>query len=586
MPLHEIRQPAYAIERKLQGLAMAENCREIIISEESADFIRRVNRGPEDLARLYPGVCLQYINDFYTVFYVPVSFLDARERTDFDYESFPMLYTLLENEGLEAGTIIQIQNQPVLQLKGSGVILGFIDTGIDYTNDCFRDDAGNSRILEIWDQTIQSGNLPVGLDYGSVYTREEINEALGSGEPFSVVPSRDEIGHGTQIASIAAGSPDENTGWTGAAPLSDIAMVKLKPAKQYLKRYFMVAPDAEAYQENDIMLGVRYLHELAQREKKPLVICMNLGSNMGGHEGNTPLSSIISTIGAKTGRCVVVAGGNEAHRGHHFYGRIMEGQDFQDVELRVGEEEYGLTMEIWGTTPDELSVAVTSPTGEEVPRTSIRNGNQKYSFLFEKTGLYIDFQLLGARSGDQLIIIRMYAPTPGIWRLRVYGRNLIHRVYNIWLPTADLLNAPTQFLSSNPDITLTGPANTEIPITVAAYQVQNNSIYINSSRGYTRRGRIKPDIAAPGVEVRTVASGNRYTSMTGTSVSAAIVAGAAALLMEWGIVRGNRPTMGTVDIKQLLISGARRSSTELYPNRSWGYGMLDLYATFMEMGRF
>ncbi len=565
---------------------MAENCREEIVSEEVVDLIRWIARSPADLARLYPGICIQPISDFFAVFYVPVNFLETRPWINLNYESFPALYTLQENEGLEAGMIIQIQNQPVLGLKGEGVLLGFIDTGIDYTNNCFRDRAGNTRILEIWDQTIQTGNLPEGLQYGSVYTREEINEALESDDPFSVVPSRDEEGHGTQIASIAAGTPDDETGWTGAAPLADIAMVKLKPAKKLIKQYFMVSPDVQAYQENDIMLGVRYLNELARRKNMPLVVCMNLGSNMGGHEGNTPLASYLNSMSARSGRCVVIAGGNEANQGHHFYGVLREGQSYEDVELRVAEGEYGLTMELWGTSPDELSVSLISPTGEEVPRVSPRNGNQRFSFLFERTVVYIDFELLGARSGDELVVIRMYAPTPGIWRIRVYGVSALHGTYNIWLPTKGLLLQDTEFLNSNPDITLTGPANAEGPITVAAYQVQNNSIYINSSRGYTRKGRIKPDIAAAGVEVRTFAPGNRYTSMTGTSIAAAIVAGAAALLMEWGVVRENRPAMETSEIKRLLVSGARRSSVELYPNRSWGYGTLDLYASFMVLGRF
>lgn len=565
---------------------MVDNCREEIVSEEVVDLIRRTNRSLSELERSYPEICIQVINDFYAVFYVPREFLETRVRMNFDYESFPALYTLQENEGLEAGTIIQIQNQPVLRLKGQGVLLGFIDTGIDYTNNCFRDATGNTRILEIWDQTIQTGRMPEGIQYGSVYSREEINEALRSADPLSVVPSQDLEGHGTQIAGIAAGTLDENTGWIGAAPLADIAMVKLKPAKQYLKQYFMVSPDALAFQENDIMMGVRYLHELAQRKNMPLVLCMNLGTNMGGHEGNTPLASYLNTIGSRTGRCVVVAGGNEANQGHHFYGVLREGQSYEDVELRVAEGEYGLTMELWGTTPDELSVSLISPTGEEVPQVSSRSGNQRFSFLFERTVLYIDFERLSARSGDQLIIIRMFAPTPGIWRIRVHGITAIHRTYNIWLPTEGMLLGATQFLNSNPDITLTGPANAEIPITVAAYRVQNNSIYINSSRGYTRKGRIKPDIAGPGVEVRTFAPNNRYTSMTGTSIAAAIVGGAAALLMEWGVVRGNRLSMGTAEIKQLLISGAKRSLGELYPNRLWGYGTLDLYASFMVLGRF
>lgn len=565
---------------------MTENCRERIVSEKYADFIWKSSWSPNGLESFLPEVCFQMINDFYDIYYVSREYLETRSRTDYEYEVFPKLYGLLENESLETSRILQIQNHPVLQLQGAGVIFGFLDTGIDYTNSCFQNSVGKSRILEIWDQSIQTGRTPDGIDYGSIYGREIINQALESDIPFSIVPSRDEIGHGTQLAAIAAGSLDKETGWIGAAPLADIAVVKLKPAKGYLKQYFGVKADAVAYQENDIMLGLRYLHELALRERKPLVVCIGLETNMGGHEGTSPLASYINAIGSRVGRCIVVAGGNEANQGHHFYGMLRDGQEYEDVEFRVAEGEYGLTMELWGSTPDVLSVSLISPTGEMIPRPSARSGNQRFDFIFERTIIYIDFQPVEAQSGDQLIVIRMFFPMPGIWRLRVYGTNVLRRIYNIWMPVTGFIAEGTRFLSSKPDITLTGPSNAEIPITVGAYHVQNKSLYISSSRGFTRRGRIKPDLIAPGVDVKTIGPGNRSVSMTGTSMAASVTAGAAALILEWGIVRGNWPTMSSLEIKQLLIRGADRSNNELYPNRSWGYGTLNLYGAFEALERF
>ncbi|MET3742777.1 S8 family peptidase [Faecalicatena orotica] len=567
-------------------MGMTENCREKIVSEKYVDFIWKSSWSPNGLESFFPEVCFQMINDFYDIYYVSREYLETRSRTDYEYEVFPKLYGLLENESLEASRILQIQNHPVLQLKGAGVILGFLDTGIDYTNPCFRNSVGKSRILEIWDQSIQTGSTPAGIDYGSIYGREIINQALESDIPFSIVPSRDEIGHGTQLAAIAAGSLDKETGWVGAAPLADIAVVKLKPAKGYLKQYFGVKADVIAYQENDIMLGLRYLHELALRERKPLVVCIGLGTNMGGHEGTCPLASYISAIGSRVGRCIVVAGGNEANQGHHFYGMLKDGQEYEDVEFRVADGEYGITMELWGSSPDVLSVSLISPTGEMIPRLSARSGNQRFDFIFEKTVIYIDFQPVEAQSGDQLIVIRMFFPMPGIWRLRVYGTNVLRRIFNIWLPVTGFIAEGTKFLSPNPDITLTGPSNAEIPITVGAYHVQNKSLYISSSRGFTRRGRIKPDLIAAGVDVKTIGPENRSVSMTGTSIAASVTAGSAALILEWGIVRGNWPTMSSLEIKQLLIRGANRSNNELYPNRSWGYGTLNLYSAFEALTRF
>ena len=565
---------------------MAENCRERIVSEEYVDFLWQSNWSEEELDRLFPNICRQMINNFYVVFYADSTYLRPSYEEEYGYEVFPALYTPLQNESLEASGILQIQNQPVLQLKGEGVLVGMIDTGIDYANDCFRDLSGQSRILAIWDQEDQSGDTPEGIGYGTVYSREMINRALESPDPFSVVPSRDLTGHGTKLAAAAAGSENRDTGWIGAAPLSQLAVVRLKPAKKYLKNYYMVPEEAEAYQENDIMLAVRFLHELAQRVKMPLVICIGLGTNMGGHAGTSPLAFYLNTIGSIAGRCIVIAGGNEANQGHHFYGTLNTGQEYQDVELRVPENEPGLMMELWSNSPDIFSVSLISPSGEEIPRVTSGMRSLRFDFLFERTVVYINFQTLDPYSGDQLIVIRMSEPSPGIWRIRVYGENIINGIFNIWLPVTGFLLEDTVFLDSNPDITLTEPANSEIPITVGAYRVENGSIYINSSRGYTRKGRIKPDLAAPGVDVPTYGPGNTRALMTGTSVAAAVTAGAAALMLEWGIVRERRLTIGTLEIKQLMIRGARRSSAQLYPNRTWGYGTLDLYAAFSVLGRF
>ena len=502
------------------------------------------------------------------------------------WPEFPTLYTTLQTENLEASGILALQNQPVLNLRGQGVLLGFIDTGIDYRNRCFLDNAGKSRILAIWDQTDQNGTPPEGIHYGSVYTKSEINGALSAEQPYETVPTRDISGHGTKLASIAAGSENRETGWIGAAPLSSIAMVKLKPAKRYLKKYFLVPEEAEAYQENDIMLGVRFLHELAQKESLPLVICLALGSNMGGHTGTSPLSSYLNAIAVRAGRCIILAGGNEANQGHHYYGVMGEGDPYQDVEVRVAEREQGVMMELWSNTLDVFSVSLISPSGEEVPRVTSGQKNWMFDFLFENTVIYVNFQTLNPFSGDQLIVVRMAEPSPGIWRIRVYGERIVDGVYNIWLPVTGFVSNETVFLNSNPDITLTEPGNTETPITTGAYRSSNGSIYMDSGRGFTRNGRIKPDLAAPGVAVAAYGPENRAVNLTGTSAAAAVTAGAAALLLEWGVVRKNRLTMGTLEIKQLLVRGADRSASLLYPNRSWGYGSLNLYQAIAALGRF
>ena len=263
-----------------------------------------------------------------------------------------------------------------------------------------------------------------------------------------------------------------------------------------------------------------------------------------------------------------------------------EGDPYQDVEVRVAEREQGVMMELWSNTLDVFSVSLISPSGEEVPRVTSGQKNWMFDFLFENTVIYVNFQTLNLFSGDQLIVVRMADPSPGIWRIRVYGERIVDGVYNIWLPVTGFVSSETVFLNSNPDITLTEPGNTETPITTGAYRSSNGSIYMDSGRGFTRNGRIKPDLAAPGVAVAAYGPENRAVNLTGTSAAAAVTAGAAALLLEWGVVRKNRLTMGTLEIKQLLVRGADRSASLLYPNRSWGYGSLNLYQAFAALGRF
>lgn len=565
---------------------MTEDCREKILSNDYADLIWDFNENPEMLQEVLSGICMAPIGPVYHVIHIRREFFTPQNLGIMDYQVVPSCYTVLDTESLQQSGILRVQNQPVLNLKGRDVILGFLDTGIDYENMAFRSPGGASRILEIWDQTIQSGEPPEGISYGSVYTRADINAALNSDTPKALVPTEDREGHGTRLASIAAGSENEEQDFTGAAPECDIAVVKLKQAKPYLLEFYAISPDTLAFSETDIMMGLRYLDELAKRQNKPLVICMALGTNQGDHAGNSPLGEYLEILTNRLKRAVVTAGGNEANQGHHFFGRMNGDTGYEDVEVRVAEGEYGFTMELWGTAPDVFSVSIVSPTGEEIPRIPARLlQHVERQLLFEETRITLDGQVLETRSGDQLIVMRFQRPTAGVWRIRVYADRYIYGTYHIWLPITGFLSPGTVFLRSNPDTTLTEPSNAERPITVSAYNGNNSSIYLDSGRGYTRLEQVKPDIAAPGVEVSAVGVRDRATQATGTSASAALTAGAAALMMEWGIVRGNAPAMDGLEIKKHFIRGADRRADMAFPNREWGYGTLNLYESFEAIRR-
>ena len=572
-------------------------------SENIADFIYRYGSRQQFFGNSKDIPCMDFVSTDLRIIYTPIDTVNPISLSKFSYYSIPGLYTLLGSGSMEASGILSTHSSPALGNRGRGVLIGFIDTGIDYTNPLFQNPDGTTRISSIWDQSLPEDRdiLPPGVpdrypgsgaSYGTEYTREQINAALASDTPLALVPSTDTNGHGTFLAGIAAGGSLPAQDFTGAAPESELVVVKLKPAKQYLRDFYLVRSDAEAYQENDIMMGIKYLRVEAYRLKKPMVILLGLGSNLGSHEGTSPLSITLQDISRSLGAATVIAAGNETGLGHHYEGTIPGGQEFDDVEIRVGqpESELGFVVELWASTADTYSVGFISPSGEIISRIPIIAGNEtSIPFLLEPTVITVNYQLIEAGSGRQLIFMRFEAPTKGIWKIRVYSTQSLTGQFNMWLPAHNLISDETTFLSPNPYTTLTLPGDSPSPITVGAYNHSNNSIYIHSSRGYTIGGLIKPDLAAPGVNVNGPDIGYRngtsipMTTRTGTSVAAAHVAGAVANLLSWGIVERHNTTMSEASVKAFLIRGAKRNPALSYPNREWGYGALDLYETFLRL---
>lgn len=553
---------------------------EMILSENYADYI--LPTFPEFLEE-YQNYGAQLFNNYYGMIHSLLPSDDVRDyyAQGLFYNTVPKLFSLLDTVSLDASGITTVQNQPALSLRGRGVLLGFIDTGIDYTHPAFRFSDGSSRIYGLWDQTVQSGTPPFDMMYGSGYTREDINEALASENPLDIVPSQDTIGHGTFLAGVAAGSslPDEN--FIGAAPSGMIAVVKLKEAKRYLKDLFFHTSDEPVYQETDIMMGVRYFLRLADVVQAPVVICIGLGTNQGAHQGRTALANVLTNTTNYWGLYTSVAAGNEAGKAHHYLGETPDGDDYTSVEIIVRENTPGFTLELWGSPPEIYSVGFESPLGEVIRRLPTRiKFSDTVDFVLERTRIFIASEVVQTVSGDQLIFFRFMNPTPGSWKIRVYATGGDFGNFHMWLPISGFSNPDVTFLRPNPDTTVTVPAATVPLLTAGAYNAYNNSLFTNSSRGYTRDGSIKPDIAAPGVEVSGPAVGGGFTSLTGTSVAAAITAGACALVVEWGAQRVPPRIFNQAELKALFIRGARRSPERIYPNKEWGYGVLDVYRIF------
>ncbi len=561
-----------------------EQCREQILSEDYRDFIGNHVRTSFFDSIMQEDHCEQDAGFGYKCIYLPASAADPITLPKYSYNSIPKCYAPISMETLNQTGILPVQNYPTLQLKGNGILIGFMDSGIDYTNRVFRNLDGTTRIAAIWDQTVQSGTPPRDFSYGSEYTQEQINSALQSEEPLELVPSTDESGHGTYAASLAAGGADAGEQFLGAAPEAAIAMVKLKQAKQYLRDYYFIPGNAVCYQETDLMLGLKYLNDLADSLGMPLVICITCGSSMGGHIGTLPLSFLIEGYSTRANHITVIGTGNEADKRHHYFNTLENTEDTKTVELRVGENVTGFSLELWTEVPNILSISIISPSGENTSRIPFRVGaSAEIDFLFERTKVSVDYRLLVEKSSSELVFFRFNAPAPGIWKIIVEPLTVADGRFHMWLPLTEFLTGEVFFLESDPYYTLTNPANTDSPVVVSYYNGTAGAVSQSSGRGYTRTGRLKPDITAPGVNVTGALPGDRFSSRTGSCISAAITSGAVALMLEWILDIQKVSGIDSFQIKSLLILGAVRPKTMEYPNREWGYGQLNLYNTFETM---
>lgn len=468
-----------------------------------------------------------YVETIYIVYYKRNESNTGERIPKIPYAVIPKIYGLMDSSGADASGIIKTRNDPVLNLYGNNVLIAIIDTGIDYTNPLFINQDGSTRIISIWDQSIEGPmDTSIGIKYGTEYVAEEINLALAAEDSYAIIPSRDDNGHGTFIAGIAAGGIDEVNDFTGVAPNADIIVVKLKEAKQYLRDLYLICDDEPAYQENDIINAISYVNSVATSLRKSLSICIGLGSNSGGHNGLGILEKYLNRIGNATARSVSVPTGNEGNARHHFNGRVVANTTYDIVEINVGENEKGFVLELWGTAPNVYAVGFESPRGAVIDRVPPRFDNvDTIDFVLEDTVIDVYYRLVEAQSGDEVIVIRIEDPKPGIWKIRVYATGSVSMEYNIWLPIKNFISDNTYFVQSNPNTTIVSPGNSSGVITSAGYNHYNGSFFVESGRGYTSNNDIKPDLAAPAVEIYGPGLRKNYVRRSGTSISAAYMAG-------------------------------------------------------------
>ncbi len=466
----------------------------------------------------------------------------------------------------KAASCVNILQEAPPYLSGRGVLIAVLDSGIDYFHEAFRREDGTTRVLELWDQT-----------QNRIYTEAEINRALESGSretAWNIVPSVDVSGHGTAVAGIAAGDGREIAAgsiasgvYRGIAYESDLLVVKLGTAR----------PDGFP-RTTELMRAVNYAVSFAADRFLPLVINISFGNTYGSHDGTSLLETFLDDIGNYGRTTILVGSGNEGAASGHTSATLQMGKT-EAVEFTVSSYESSFSIQLWKAYSDQFTVSLQAPSGEQFGPFSEELGPAR--FRYRKTQILLYYGKPGPYSTAQELYFDFIPDEgsyvdEGIWTFFLRPVSLVSGRYDFWLPSAGVLNAATRFLRPTPDTTLTIPSTASKVITVGAYNSFYNSYADFSGRGFTRlTDQVKPDIAAPGVNITAPAANGGYQSVTGTSFATPMASGAAALLMKWGIVNGNDPFLYGEKVKAYLRRGARKlpGITE-YPNPMVGYGTL------------
>ena len=517
----------------------------------------------------------------YAVVTLPETEIDAysdRQQVEFIEKPKRLYFETLQAR--EASCILPVQTG-ANGLTGEGILVGVVDSGVDYFHPDFRNEDGSSRILRLWDQSLD-GNPPKGYVTGTEYTKEEIDKALALGEtegrrlvalhieeaPVArpLIPSRDFSGHGTAVLGIAAGNGRASGGVNrGVAYKSDLLVVKMGNAREN-----------SFPRTTELMEGIDYLIRQAVKMGRPIAINISFGNNYGSHQGDSLLETYLSNA-ANVGRSVICVGsGNNGNDRIHTAGQLRQGQT-ETVEMSIGTYETTLNLQLWKAYADEIEISIETPSGERLPTLSEKIGTQRYRA--GETDLLIYYGKPGPFQVTQeiyfdFIPVETYL-TSGIWKIHLHGRRIREGNYNLWLPGGNVLNPVTGFYRPIAAETLTIPSTAAKVITVGAYDSRLNAYADFSGRGGSNLSFPKPDLVAPGVNITAPTPGGAYTTVTGTSFSTPFVTGSAALLMEWGIIQRNDPFLWGEKVKAYLRRGAQPlPGFNEYPNEAVGWGKL------------
>ena len=588
---------------------------EVIVKfSDTVENLEQVLR--ESFPAVYSQILLTNLSNEYAILVLPESIVEqVAALPEIEYMEKPKRLFFTVNNGKRASCISPLQTgggnpDGRNRLSGISTIVAVIDSGIDYSHPDFRNADGSTRILDLWDQTVPAGTVadrrngqetggeepgsgesqtgeeelpegekeneerylqsPEGFFLGTEFPAEVINLALDQPteqQRYQICPSRDNSGHGTHVAGIAAGNGRASEGrYRGVAYESGLIIVKLG-----------VTREGGFPRTTELMQAVDYCIRKAQSYGRPLALNLSFGNNYGSHSGTSLIETYLDDMSNRWRTSIIIGSGNEGSAAVHTSGRITQGRT-ETVELSVSDYEAAFNLQIWKSYVDEIAVSITHPNGTTFGPIQKIQGTQR--FTIQNTQILLYYGEPSPYSPYQEIYFD-FIPVgdfidSGVWKINFVPQRIVQGNFDMWLPSGGVLNAGTGFLYPIEETTLTIPSTAAKVITVGAYDALYDQLATFSGRGYTREtNQVKPDIAAPGVEITSCAPGGGYVTRSGTSMATPFVTGSAALLMQWGIVNGNDLYLYGEKMKAYLIRGARHLPVlQEYPNPQLGWGVL------------
>ena len=516
------------------------------------------------LTKQYPQIEVSMLLENFALLRLPPSLIPTVSALpQILYIEMPHYISFEILSGKRSSCITQV-TLPPLSLTGNGVLVGFVDSGIDLTHPDFQDSNGNSRVLFLWDQT-RDEDPPDGYLFGTEYNNDQINEALRAGKTLS----KDESGHGTAAAGIACGNGNASKGrYRGIAPEAELIVVKMRKNKGLYPR------------TTELISGIDYCIRKALKFNRPLVLNISFGNNYGSHTGNSLSELYLNRVSLLGRISIIAASGNEGASPIHTLGFLDQ---TVNVDFSISERQTSLNMQLWKDYADDVRIRLRAPYGTEYTLSDKFGTNME---VLDQTQIAFynsapsPFQRLQEYYFEFFPIADSFYLTSGVWSLIIEPISIKNGTFEMWLPAASSLNGATRFLSPDPYNTLTVPSSANSVITVGAYDAKTNTPADFSGRGAASMPNLltKPDLVAPGVSVIVPSFPGGYQTVSGTSFAAPFVTGSAALLMEWGIVRENNLFLYGEQLKAWLIAGAKELPGYPVPNPRTGWGALCLEA--------